>query len=210
MTQALRMTQRPTDGVSDWLPRSLLAAARWIDVEPGAYLFHARDPVRWVYWVERGALKLVRFAPDGTEIVLHRAGAGEVFAEASLSAGRYHCDGLCVRESRLLMLPVVSFRQALRNDPDFAEVWREGLARALRSQRARYERLGLKSARARVLHYLVSEGRGEPPAVVLSGTLREWAEELGLAPETLYRTLADLVQTGIVTRNGPIIQLAAY
>lgn len=210
MTRALPTTQRPKNGVPAWLPRSLTGAAGWIDVEPGAYLFHAGDPVRWVYWVEQGVLKLVRYAPDGTEIVLHRAGGGEVFAEASLSAGRYHCDGLCVRESRLLTLPAVPFRQALRNDPDFAEVWREGLARALRSQRARYERLGLKSARARVLHYLVSEGRGEPPAIKLSGTLREWAEELGLAPETLYRTLADLVQAGTVIRNGPIIQLTAY
>jgi CRP-like cAMP-binding protein len=178
-----------------------------MELEQGACLFHAGDPVRWVFWVEQGALKLVRFAPDGTEIVLHRAFAGETFAEASLSAGRYHCDGFCDRNCRVLAIPADKFRRYLRADREFAGVWQDTLARTLRIQRARYERLGLKSARARVLHYLVSEGQGSPPAVTLPGTLREWAAELGLAHETLYRTLAELTKAGTISRDGAVIRL---
>jgi CRP-like cAMP-binding protein len=202
-----RASRSADPGAPSWLPGPLLDGGRWLSLEQGACLFHAGDPVEWVYWVARGALKLVRYAPDGTEIVLHRAFAGETFAEASLSAGRYHCEGLCDRDCRLLALPAEMFRRCLREDPDFAAVWQDALARALRVQRARYERLGLKSAGARVLHYLVSEGQGTPPAIILPGTLREWAAELGLAHETLYRTLAELTKAGTISRDGAVIRL---
>ena len=52
-----------------------------------------------------------------------------------------------------------------------------------------------------MLHYLHTEGKGPRCEVVLAGTVKDLAHELGLTHENLYRTLARLEQDGIVGRK---------
>ena len=85
--------------------------------------------------------------------------------------------------------------------PEFAHQWVALLARQLHAARARLERLALKSAAERVLHYLHTEGKGPRCEVALAGSVKDLAKELGLTHESLYRTLARLEQDGVVTRR---------
>jgi len=60
--------------------------------------------------------------------------------------------------------------------------------------RARCERLGLKSAAQRIVHYIESEGADG--IVTLSKSRKAWATERGLTHEALYRTLRRLQADG--------------
>jgi CRP-like cAMP-binding protein len=145
---------------------------------------------------------LLRYGRSGEEVVLHHARAGEFFAEASLDSARYHCDAVVSEPSELLQVPATAARRLLETDPEFAQEWRALLARQLRALRTRVERLSLKSASERVRHLLVSEGRGARYEVVLEGTLKDLARNLGLTHETLYRTLATMQRDGVIERQG--------
>ncbi len=202
MTHAMRPSF-PTD-----LPAALRPLGRQIAYSKDDRVFRKGDTVRFVFLVLDGALRLSRFARDGSEIALHRACRGEFFAEAALDAACYHCDAIASQASTLLAFPADQVRELLDQDPAFARQWIALLTRQLHAARTRVERLALKSAAERVLHYLHTEGQGPRSEVALTGSLKDLARELGLTHESLYRTLARLQRDGVVTRGEHDLGLA--
>ncbi len=183
------------------LPPPLRGIGHTISYPRDGWVFRKGDVVRAVFLVLDGEVHLSRFAQDGSEIALHRAGRGEFFAEAAVSAPRYQCNAIASRPTTLLAFPVDKVRALLQEDPEFAREWLALVARQLHGARARLERLALKSSAERVLHYLHTEGKGVRCEVVLSGTVKDLARELGLTHENLYRTLARLEREGAMGRE---------
>jgi CRP-like cAMP-binding protein len=194
--------------MEDWIkksPDTLQLAARSMDMSKGQRIFRFGDKADAVYRVLDGEVCLTRFSPEGAEIVLHRAREDDFFAEASLFGTHYHCDAICTRSGRCLRLPAETLRHCLANDPGFAMEWIATLSRSLRRQRAAQERLGLKSLRMRVIHYLVD--RGKEGRVKLDQPIIRWAVELGASHEALYRTLAEMEREGVLQRQGQTLIL---
>src|ERR1035437_9367097 len=74
--------------------------------------------------------------------------------------------------------------------------------------RTRLEQRNIHSARDRVLHYLTLNAGEDRRTVMVPGTLKDLAAELGLTHEALYRTLADLATAGEIERFKGKIRLA--
>src|SRR5512141_2756562 len=134
-----------------YLPAALRGLGRPISCQKDGWVFRKGDPVQAVFLVLDGEVRLSRFARDGSEIALHRAGGGEFFAEAALNAPRYQCNAIASQASTLLAFPAGKIRELLTKDPEFIHQWVALLARQLHATRARLERLALKSAAERVL-----------------------------------------------------------
>jgi len=183
----------------------LAVAGQTLDVEPSAVLFRQGERPRMMYWVLAGELRLVRHTPAGEAVILQRCHAGP-FAEGSLFSSSYHCDGVAAQPSRVLRVSRVDF-QGLLAEPDFGQSYVMYLSREVRQLRSRCERLSLPRAEDRILHALADCGayRFGPG----HGTLKDWAEQLGMTHETLYRTLAALEKKGVVGRHGDSITLTA-
>jgi CRP/FNR family transcriptional regulator, dissimilatory nitrate respiration regulator len=188
-------------------PLVLRTSAVRVVYKPGATVFRSGSPAHAVFFVESGAIRLLRRGRQGEEVVLHDARAGEFFAEASLDSACYHCDAIATAPSVLLQVPADALRELLEADHAFARQWVALLARQLRAVRTRVERLSLKSAAERVRHLLVSEGRGVCCEVVLNGTLKDLARHLGLTHEVLYRTLAAMERDGLLERGHGALRL---
>lgn len=188
-------------------PAALRPSAARVSYASGATVFRTGNPTHSVFYVETGAVRLLRYGRQGEEVVLHDARPGEFFAEASLDSARYHCDAVASEPSELLQVPAAALRDLLDGDREFARQWVALLARQLRTVRTRVERLSLKSAAERVRHLLVSEGRGAPCEVVLVGTLKDLARNLGLTHEVLYRTLAAMEREGVIERGDGVLRL---
>lgn len=192
----------------DWIkqyPEMHRLADRPMKMGKGQAIFRCGDEVDAVYRVLDGEVCLTRFSQEGAEFVLYRARKGELFAEASLFATHYHCDAICTHPGHYLRLPAEALRQRLTNDSDFALEWIAMLSCSLRRQRAAQERLGLKSLRMRVIHYIVD--RGEDGRVELDQPIVRWAAELGVSHEALYRTLAEIEREGLLQRQGQSLAL---
>jgi DNA-binding IclR family transcriptional regulator len=65
----------------------------------------------------------------------------------------------------------------------------------------------IRSAKERVLTYLLQHAEIGGNTVHVAGSLKDLAQELGLAHETFYRTLAELEREGRVERGPAAIKL---
>lgn len=170
------------------------------ELRRGQILFRLGDPATAIFGVESGRLRLVRHTVEGSPVTLAVAGAGEILAEAALFSENYHCDAVAECPSRVLVYPKSRVLEALRTDTDFALGLTQVLASQVRTLRARLELRNIRSARDRVLAYLSLHPRPVTPA---GGRryLKDMAQEVGLAPEVFYRTLARLQREGVVPRK---------
>jgi CRP-like cAMP-binding protein len=158
-----------------------------------------------MYFVLSGEIRLVRVSQVGGEIILQRVRHG-FLAEASIDQKAYHCDAIAAAPTELLAIPRKAFIAALDLET-FRSGWIGHLARELRRVRAHAERLSLKTARERVIHYIETEG--ETGEITLTQPKKVWAAELGLSHEALYRTLAQMEREGEIVVTSSNVRLAA-
>jgi CRP-like cAMP-binding protein len=179
-----------------------LPAGRDRRLSRGEALFRVGDAAIGLVLVREGALELVRTSPEGRRLVLHRAGAGDTFAEASAFESHHHCDAVATAPSRVTVHPAAGLRHAADADPTLGWRLAAHLASRLVAERARAERLALPHAADRlldVLHALPPEPDGTRR---LGRSWKSLAAELGLSHEATYRALARLERAGLLRREG--------
>ncbi len=98
------------------------------------------------------------------------------------------------------------FLTLLQTNLDLSTAFARMLAGNLKRQCGRLERMRLTSAKDRVLHYIACESR-DGRHLELPFTLAHWAAELGIEPESLYRTLSQLEKACLIHRDGRQIEL---
>lgn len=179
--------------------RSLLEAGRVSRRPVGSILFRTGERPAWMFYVRRGDAVMQRVTRLGAPVVLQRASRA-FLAEASLTSTRYHCDAVCRTECDLLAFPIRQLRDAIDGDAGTRWAWIELLSSQSRHQRARIERLTLKTIRERLMHLLLTEGKDG--SYDWPGTRMELAAELGVTPEALYRALPALQEKGILSLEG--------
>jgi len=187
--------------IPDSLPMALQAAVTRRELGAGQVLFHQGDPAQAIFVVEVGRLRLDRNTREGKTTVFQVARVGESFAESALFFEVYSCDAIAEVPSRVLVYPKHGLRTALRNYPAVAEDFIERLLHKSQSLKTRLELRSIRSARDRVLHYLLVEAQPGETTVRFDRSLKEVAGDLGLTPEVLYRTLARLEREGAITRT---------
>jgi len=167
------------------LPASAIKAQRY---NAGEMVFREAQKTHAIYFVARGVVTLRRLTPSGTFVTIHRAAEGQFCAEASLFSDRYHCDAICVGGAELYTISKAATLKHLKADPEFALGLSMLLARQVQSYRQLLQITAIKSAHERV-YAAVSAG-------LLSGSIMQFAQSLGLTHEATYRALSRLVKEG--------------
>ncbi len=139
-----------------------------------------------------GALRVIRVDHRGcargsrVNSRRRRARAGQVLAEVSVFAARYHCDAVSVAGVTVGRIPRTKVLGLQQEDPVWLRAFAGYLAREVQRARARAELLSLKRVGAKLDAWLaLNEGVLAP-----RGQWVELAKELGVSPEALYRELA--------------------
>ena len=184
-----------------WLPAALREQSRVRTLAAGEALFRQGDETFGIFEVEQGRLQMIRPTPNDEPAVLHAAGPGELFAEAALFGPAYHCDAIAAVPTRVRMYPKHLMLAAFRKHPELAERFMAILARQTQALRARLHGRNIRSARERVLHHLALKAGPDGRTVTLDGTAKDFAAEIGLTHEALYRTLATLERQGLIARG---------
>lgn len=170
--------------MSDAVEALFVRAPVW-RLASGAVLFRAGDAVERMFLVRSGSVDLVRHGVGGATLILHRAGAGAVLAEASAWSDCYHCDAGARVASEVAALPRVTFVATLERDARLACAWAAVLARSVQATRLKAEIRTLRSVGERLDAWL-----GEGGSFPERGRWQELAQELGVTREALYRELA--------------------
>lgn len=168
----------------------------------GQTLFRSGDLPVVLHMVTLGRIVLHRTLEDGTDLVLHRAVATDMVAEASVYAQVYHWDARAIIPSTKRSLEMQALHVTRRTRPDLAEAWAADFARKVQQARFCIEVRSLRTVRARIDAWL-SEGNAWPP----DGPIQGIAAEIGVTSEAPYRELGrrrqDLNVAGDKTGPGP-------
>jgi CRP-like cAMP-binding protein len=191
----------------DWLPIAVHSAAVERRLKAGESVFQRGDRSTGLYEVVKGRVRLARVDRSGREAILHVAVQGDTMAEASLFSPTYHCDAIAMTDAIVHRYPKGALLTEFERNPRAARAFMAMLARQVMTQRTRLEQRNIHSAHDRIRHYLTANAAEDGRTVVLRGTLKELAGELGLTHEALYRALADMAAKGEIERLKGTIRL---
>lgn len=148
-------------------------------------LFLTGAPVRSMFLVTEGQVDLIRHTESGLRILLYRAEAGAVLAEASAYSDAYHCDGTAACAAHVRSIALATFHARLDADPDLAKAWAARLAHGLQGSRLNAAIRSMRTVEERLEAWLAG-GKALPP----KGQWSNLAETLGVTREALYRELS--------------------
>ncbi len=159
----------------------------------GETLFVQDNATTGLFFLVSGTIDLKRTTKSGHDVIIHRARSGDTFAEASLFSDKYHCTAIAAREALAIECSRSAILQLLTTDIDFTLTMASRFASQIQDGRRRVELLSIRAADERIIAAL-NDG-------LLIDDITSFAEAIGLAPETVYRTLAKLNKQGVVSKS---------
>jgi CRP/FNR family transcriptional regulator, dissimilatory nitrate respiration regulator len=197
------------------IPAALFALGQRRTVSAGAILFQQGAPADSCFFLESGEVALRRIARSGGEVEIARIAPEGWFGEAILFASSvFPAQAIAIEDSC-----VIVYRKAAvlsSREPEVYSFFLALLARKCLSLNRRIEELTIMDARERVARYVVGlcpghrsgcEGDRSPCSFPLPKKKREIALELGMAPETLSRTLRQMEDEGYFTMSGALLEV---
>jgi len=162
------------------------------NLAPGTALFRQGDKSTAMFFLHAGAIEMIRHTEAGQKLTLFRAGPGDTLAEPAMFSELYHCDAIAQAASRVSRIERRAVLDLARAEPAFALALVERLSGQVQGYRRRLELMAVRSAPERVVAGL-ADGR-------LTGSVIDFAADLGLTHEAVYRALTALVRDGLVER----------
>jgi CRP/FNR family cyclic AMP-dependent transcriptional regulator len=190
--------------------RSLLAPyARQRVFAAGEKLWQEGDDAGMLVAIETGHVRIFRGLGARRVVTLYLFGPGAVFGFMPLlDGGPYPASAIALEETTAQVVLREDLQRAFRRDPDLALGLVRLLATRLREAFARIEQASVPEVLPLVATALVSLLPAEATPgklVVISLPVRasEFAEALGIVPESLSRALTKLVDAGVLHRLAP-------
>lgn len=208
----LKMVKRSVlfSSVPDAALAELLKDSHKNKIARGATLFVQGDPARHMFVILSGCVKLIRITPGGEEIVVAVYSEGDSFGEAvALKGGAYPVTVDAVQDSVLLQVESRVVFDTLRKDPDLAVAMLSSTFSHLHELVMEIENLKALSGAQRLATFLISLAPVEdgPCSLVLPYDKVLIAKRLGMKPESLSRSFANLRKQG-VTVNRHSVQVS--
>ncbi len=182
------------------LPLDLQRAMTFQALSAGQLLIQQGESAHFIYFVVFGRVRLVSFTDE--QIITHCfVDAGESFAETALFSEVYTCTAIAEVDSRISMIPKSHFLEALSTSSELTEVYIRQLTQRFLSLKTLLELRSIRSARERIMRYLMLNVQPDGVTVNLQRSLKDWASELGLSPDAVSRILNQLRDEGRITRR---------
>lgn len=170
----------------DHVARLVERSDRDVSLRDGQRVFGTGEAVRFLFVVREGGVRMLRRQPGGAALVLQRVPRDGLVAEASLFAQRYHCEAVAEGQTVLARIPKAAVNEHLLEEPRWLRDFATHLASEVQRARGRAELLSLKKVGDRMDAWFTLYGSATPGR----GRWVDWANELGVSPEALYRELA--------------------
>lgn len=182
---------------------------------PEAVLFLEGDSARFLHVILSGRVSLFGSIGDiaasgglpHREAIVEIFSAGDVIiAPAVLLDLPYLMSARVIETARIAFLPADAIRDLMREHADFARQAAMMLARHWRLLARQLKDQKLRSAPQRLARYLITlangtQGEGQGVDVELTLDRRTLASWLGMSPENLSRSIAQLAEVGVHFRG---------
>jgi CRP/FNR family transcriptional regulator, anaerobic regulatory protein len=182
-------------------------------VARGATLVHEGAAASMLYVVQSGSFKCVQTAEDGYEHVLGFAWRRDVIGYDGLSGAHYAFAAIALEDSRVVALPLASLAALRQRAVAFDAALQTIVARQLAHAGEIARVMAAVAADARLARFLVQLSsnmaeRGQSPRrLLLRMNRRDIANHLGLAHETISRSLRLLCDAGWLRVNNREVEI---
>lgn len=189
-------------------------AAQSRDWPAGMTLFQRGEAGDYMVALVRGRIRLAVSTPQGRELVLRHAEAGDVFGELSLFDGAPRsAEATALVDSTGFVLGKRDFDLIAQRQPGLQIAVTRYLCRMLRDTTGQLEGIALYNLEARVARFLLFtlrhiHGDDLPPDALLRLEIKQSdiAAVLGASRPKVNRALQALRDAGVVQRNGEAME----
>ncbi|ACL05252.1 transcriptional regulator, Crp/Fnr family [Desulfatibacillum aliphaticivorans] len=189
---------------------SLARIASMREYRKGAIIFFEGEYCDGFYVVAKGRVKITKISSKGKEQILYILETGEPFGQLAI----YHGDAFpataqALETSVCLFFPKTPFLELISQRPALPMNMLAFLARRHRELTLQIENIALKEVPERLAEYLLylCWEQKSLKTVSLPISKEQLAYLLGATPETLSRSLAKLVDDGMIMMDGKDISI---
>lgn len=196
-------------GLPDDQMQRLAASGRYKDYKAGAIIAGEDEPVKGLYLVVWGRVKVFKSSGDGREQTLYLLGPSELFCMTSMTEETLPANLMALEDTRVFILPREVMEDLAKQEPALVFNMLGALIRRLKETLYLIELLSLKEIPQRLASFLLHAlalGEGTD-SITLQTSQREAAKMLGTTPETLSRVLKKMAGKGIIHTQGRTIRI---
>jgi CRP-like cAMP-binding protein len=185
----------------------LLEGASVRSYDDDSLLFSAGDRADCFFVVVDGAVRLFALNEDGSESIIEIVSAGASFAEAAMFAsGRFPVNAEAMAGSRLLRIDAAMFLRRLAEDKASALKMLASIGRWQLRLMGELYHLKAQAPAQRLAWYILQLTDVDAGSVTVRLPYRKSliASRIGIAPESLSRAMARLVEIGVKSRGDEV------
>lgn len=172
------------------------------------YIYKEGERPKALYYVVSGKVKISRTNNDGKELITSIAGSGDFFGYIPiLEETNYKEDAQVLEDTQVMIIPKDDFMQLVTNDMQIAKQFIRIITHNVLDKEEDLLNLAYNSVRQKVAYGLIQlfekYKTEEDPNPVLKMSRENMAQAIGIATESLIRTLGDFkderlidIQTG--------------
>ena len=172
------------------------------------FLFQQGDPLRDIYVLEKGLVKMTRGERNGQEVTVELRSAGCMLGAASTLANEpAPMTAMTITSSKVHRLPVKEFLHLTRNNEAFLHHCLEFISRQRNEQVNQRGQQSMLNARPRLAMLLLQfaqesgiERKGQL-TLALPIAKQEIAAMLGITPQFLSNILKEMKRAGLITEE---------
>lgn len=178
------------------------------DQPPGTELFTQGHPIRHIYLIERGVVKLTHTDMAGHEMIVVLRPSGRMLGATSVILDNpAPASAVTLTACQVRCLSAEVFSSLLENDIEFLHQVLHAISQNSYEQTIHLSQLGTVSARSRLAYLLLqfipdsAQDQGGEIRLKLPVTKADLARLLAISPEHLSRKLGELEKMGIIRRS---------
>ena len=210
LNRVRQLQPAPPEAPDEALLAGLTADRRPHQLRKKQELYAEGDEPTRLYFVQAGRVKTVRRNPGGKELITGVYGPSEFLGYLPLLEHRPHADtAVVVEDATVRYIPKEDFTQLLHRHPAVGQQLAKLLAGRVNEREQQLLGMAYGSLRRRVADALLRlhEQAGGTPAAVIQLSREDLAAVIGIASESLIRTLTEFRQDGLIEQTAAGIQL---
>ncbi len=182
-------------------------------VPRGTYLFNQGAPMTAYYFLRSGSTKAIVVDDDGRESVMSFLLPTDIIGAGAMQRPVYYDSVVTLERSAYCVLGIKDLTALFRDKPAIQDTFESKITSRIHLERHARTRLNHTTAEQRVADFILELsdrmhqlGR-DPDALYLSMSRYDIGSYLGLAPETVSRTLRRFGDAGIVSVHVKQVQI---
>jgi CRP-like cAMP-binding protein len=193
--------------------QAVAAATRERAVAAGKTLFSEDEPADALWAVKDGLVHIIKFGPEGREIVLEVIPPGELFgAVAALESRCYPASAVAAEASHVWCVPASLARELCQKHPTLRLAILDQVTGRLREAHDRLRSIALERVEQRLARILLGLGakigQRRGAVVELNVSRQELADMIGSTVETTIRITSKWQQAGLIRSSRHRIALS--